>query len=676
MKRYLSLLLAVVFVLAFAVPSYAARPENKYQTTFNGRLVAFDVQPELVNSSTFVPFRAIFEKMGADIEWDGNTRTITAKRGSTTVKLNIGSTSASVNGQARTLAAAPYIKEDRTMIPLRFVGEAFGGAVNYNPQTTHISIIDNSWPKRGGTLNLALWNKPVGDFNPITNDDTYGSNIMGLMYDGLWRYDDKLQPQPSLAESWEWNDEYTKLTFHLRKDVTFHDGTPFTAKDVVFTYKAIWHPKYVGPRNTGWDAIKGYAEYTKGIKGETAANFEKGIVTATGIEGLYAPDDYTVVFELKQADAPFFTGQIVYPPVDSSKYGNLTVNLWGSGSDPFNAFPNGTGSFRMKEYVEGQYALLAAYDSYYGGRPYMDKILYRVVDSNVAVGEMQRGTLDYVEANPGEMKSYKAMNHVSVTEYPDFVYQQMYFNTMAWPFDDKRVRQAAAYAIDRQAIIDNLMEGHASSLYTPIHPLTWAFSEDVNTYAYNPAKAKQLLDEAGWKVGADGVRVKDGKRLSVELLYPNAGNQVRIRTAPVVQQWLNAVGFDVKLGGYDFGTIIDKVFTSFDFQLSFMGFSLSIDPDPTGVWDKGSYVPDGFNPTGWYTDRSEELIKAARATLDIEERMGLYAEWQKLWADDIPSYFFYAPNTIVASNKRLSGFRPGPQGDLWNLDDLWLADGK
>ncbi|MFZ5813901.1 MAG: ABC transporter substrate-binding protein [Bacillota bacterium] len=677
MKRFLVFLLVTILAVVAAVPASAARPESKYRVTFNGRLVAFDSQPTVIDGTTFVPFRAIFEKMGASITWDGATQTITAERDGTTISLSIGSTTAYVNGQARTLRAAPYIDPqfNRTLVPLRFVGEAFGAQVNYDPVTTAISIVDSNWPKRGGTLNLALWNKPEGDFNPITSSDTYSSNIMGLMYSNLWRLDEQLLPQPDLAEAWEWSENNTKLTFYLRKDIKFFDGTPITAHDVVFTYKAIAHPRYIGPRNTGFDKILGWNDYNKGLKGENAANFENGFVTTEGIEGLYAEDDHTVVFKLSEPDAPFFINQILYAPVDSKRYANVPVQDWGTPRDPNNAYPNGNGMYKMEQYVEGQYAILVKNDLYHNGVPYIDKIVYRVVDPNVAVGEMQKGTLDFAEFSAPELTAYQEISHVNIHEYPDFVYQMMVYNTQREPFNDVRVRQAFNYAIDRRAIIDNLLEGHASTIYAPIHPLTWAYTEDgVEKYEYNPEKAKQLLDEAGWVVGADGIREKNGKKLSVELMYPNVGNLVRQRTAPVVQQWLQAIGVDIKIGGYDWGTLLQKTFTDFDYDLFFIGFSLALDPDPTGIWDKASYVPDGFNASGWWTDYSEELLQKGRATLDIGERMEIYAEWQRHWAEESPAIIFYAPNTFVAANKRLQGFKPGPQGALWNLDDLWLSN--
>jgi len=149
-KRFLVLFLTALMLVTSSAPALAARPEVKYPVTFNGHPVMFDVEPVNVNNRVFVPFRAIFEKMGADVQWDESTRTVTATRGNTTVQLVIGSTTARVNGQARTLDAAPFIQNGRTLVPLRFVSEAFGAEVEYDPATTAISIVDPNWPPGAG----------------------------------------------------------------------------------------------------------------------------------------------------------------------------------------------------------------------------------------------------------------------------------------------------------------------------------------------------------------------------------------------------------------------------------------------------------------------------------------------------------------------------------------------
>jgi peptide/nickel transport system substrate-binding protein len=675
-KRFLVFVLAILTIVALAVPPVsAARPEKKYPVTFNGHPVTFDAEVQNINGSTFVPFRAIFEKMGASIEWDGATQTITATRGNTTVKLSIGSTTAYVNGAAKELPGAPFIdpNSSRTMVPLRFVGEAFGAEVKYDEATTAISIIDKNWPPRGGTLNLALWNKPDGKFNSVMANDTYTSYVYGMIVDGLWRYDETYTPVPALAESWEWSEGDTKLTIYLRKGVKFHDGVEMTAKDVIFTYKSMWHPKYVGPRNSGWDKILGYAEYKAGQKGETKANFDAGIVTPEPVEGLYAVDDYTVVFKLSEPDAIFVLAQLPYGILPYHKYKDVKVQDWGTAQDPNNSHPIGTGAFKVKEFVEGSYYLLEANDDYWAGRPYVDQVLWRVVAPDVAVGEMQNGKLDFFEINVTELESYKAMSHVGIVEYPTTFHQMMGYNYRQGPTAEKAVRHAINYAIDRQLIINTLKQNHASMQYTPISPMTWAFTEDVEKYAFDPEKSKQLLDEAGWKVGADGIRVKDGQRLHLRLIYPNTGNQVRIRTAPVVQEMLKKVGIEVELVGLDWTSMNQKVNEEYDFDMYFIGWDPgSSDPDQTGLWDKASAVPGGYNASRWYTDKSEQLLAEGRKTADIEKRMEIYAEWQKHWAEESPALILYAETQIMVYNKKVGNFKPGPQGFLWNVEEMYL----
>lgn len=678
MKRTLTTLVAVASILGTAVPAAAALPATRFDVTFNGRHILFDVQPELKNNSTFVPFRAIFEKMGAEVSFDAGTSTVTATRDGKSVKLTLGSQTASVNGSSTTLAAAPYIKDERTMVPLRFVGEAFGATVNYAEVQDRgllkkVEIVDANWPKRGGTLNLANFDKPAGKLNPIVWDDTYTANIGGLLYDGLWSLDESFQPIPALAEAWEWSEGDTKLTFHLRKGLTFFDGTPLTAKDFVFTYKAIAHPKYIGPRNTGFDTVLGWNDYNAGTAGETAANFEAGLVTESNLPGVYAQDDLTLVFKLSEPNSAFFLGATGFAAVDRSKYANVPVQFWGTARDPNNNYPNGSGAFRMGDYAEGRYASLLANPTYWNGKPYMDKILYRVVASDVAVGEFKIGNLDVVEfQDPLEIPAYEAMSHGTVYEYPDFVYQLMWFNVKDPILSDKKMRQALAYAIDRNAIIHNMMGDRASALYAPIHPVMWAYTENVPHYDFNQATASQMLEELGWKKAADGWRYKDGQKLKLSLTFPNTGNLVRAKTAPVVQQMLQAVGVEIELLSLDRVTAFAKMTDEHDYQLGFMGFSLAVEPDPSGIWDKASIVDGGFNVAQWYTDKSEQLLKAGQQTADIEKRMAIYEEWAQEYADQLPAYLFYVPNAFIAGNNRIGNFKPGTVGYLWNLMDIYL----
>lgn len=265
--------------------------------------------------------------------------------------------------------------------------------------------------------------------------------------------------------------------------------------------------------------------------------------------------------------------------------------------------------------------------------------------------------------------------HVRVHTQPSMSVQTLGMRVTMEPFTDKRVRQAVNYAIDKKALVRDLLQGYGSVVYEPIHPMMWAYTEDVEHYDYNPERAKALLEEAGWQLGSEGVRYKDGKPLKVELLYP-AGNPVREASAPIIQQWLKQVGFDVTLTKVDFPTLLDRVITSRTAQAWLIGWIWgNPDPDPSGQFSKKYIGPDGNNYWEWWTPRSEELLEAGLRTTDVEQRKQIYKEWVREYADQMPVIMLYSQNDILGVNRRLQNFNPTPltAGELWNIWEWWVT---
>jgi peptide/nickel transport system substrate-binding protein len=655
-KRLLSVLLTAALMVGLMALPAAAGPLG-LTVTFNKHDVRMDVQPTVVNGRTMVPFRAIFEKMGATVGYDAATQTITATRGGTNVSLRIGSTAATVNGQSRTLDVAPMIVGGRTLVPLRFVGEAFGARVDYDGTDNHVNITDYNYPKRGGTIYGALWSAPVQKLNPIITPDWYTGQVIGPIFSGLWFFDDKGTPTGDLATHWEVDENNFTITFYMRKDATFHDGRPVTAHDVALSYYGIMHPDYKGSANSGYDAVEGYEEYHK--SGNKAH-----------LTGLRVLNDYTLQWKLTKPDAPFFINNTSGVAIPRHLYENVPVADWGTSKDPNNAFPIGSGPFKFSAWAEGQYAILKRNESYYRGEVYLDQIIYRVMSTDVALGAFSTGDIHYGDVNVNDLDALSRMPHIEVMEYPGLVWQHMTFNNRQPYLQDKRVRQAIAYLIDRPTIIRQLLRSHGSTMYTPIHPLTWAFSDDVQKYEKNPQKAAELLAEAGYTRRADGW-YKDGQKLKLRLLFPS-GNPVRMATAPVVQQWLGEAGIEVVLERYDFGTLIPKLFEDWDFDLAFLGWAVSTpEPDPRWVAGKANIGPDQDNFSGWYTDKSEELMERAVRTLDLEERIEIYREWQQHFTDEVPFLVLYATNEIKGRNKKFMNYRPTPFGEQWNIEEWW-----
>lgn len=375
MKRVVSLavVLAVLASLLLAAPAAANTPPN-VEVLFNGHPVLSDVEPQIVNGRTFLPFRALFEKVGATVGFDAATRTVTANRFGKEIRLTIGSTTAYVDGRAVALDAAPFIHEGRTMVPVRFVGEALGMQVTWDGESRTVNVIDSSWPRRGGTVSFASWSPPEEKFNPIMSQSLYDAYVYSPIFDGLFYLDNLgFNPRPALARWWEISPDGLTYTFYLRQNVRWHDGEPFTAEDVRYTFEAIMHPDYTGPANIGFDSLVGYEEFHSG--------------QAAHVSGIETPDPYTVRFRLKQTYAPFFYSlgigilpKHLYCPEGEFSQCSVQVKDIGTARDPYRLAPIGTGPFKWSSYQSGQFYMLDANEDYYLGRPYIDHFLIKVLD--------------------------------------------------------------------------------------------------------------------------------------------------------------------------------------------------------------------------------------------------------------------------------------------------------
>lgn len=667
MKRYWAIVLVVAMLLSMSVTSAFAAPGDGLNVTFNGHQISFDVAPRVENGRTLVPFRAIFEKMGASIDYNANTRTITATRGGKNISLTIGSTTATVDGKSVTLDVAPKIVDDRTLVPLRFVGEALGAAVNYDGANQMIKIIDRAYPKRGGTVTMSQFSAPKMSFSPWNvPNDVYTGFVINQVYSSLWHYNDKVQFTPDLATNWTISQDQKTVTYNMRKDAKFHDGVPVTAHDIAMSYYVLLHPDYKGTVGGSVKKLAGFEAYNK--SGNRA-----------DLTGLKVIDDHTISFTSTEVDAAFFlaTGGTAAP---RHKYEGVAVADIGTSRDPNNVFPIGSGPFKWKEQVEGQYIVWEKNADWYGGEVYLDKVIWRVQPAATGVAQMEVGAIDWMEqVAANDIEKLSTMNHVNVAEYAGGVYQVMNINNRNFPLSDKRMRQAIAYAFDRQAIIQNILKGHGSPMLTPIHPLNWAYNDSVEAHPRNVAKAKELIASLGYTMKNDGYFYDNaGKRLKLRLHYPT-GNTARMATAPVAQQFLKDVGIELDLIVMDFAAMLEVVRDNpaADWDLSFSGWSLgSPEPDPRQLYAKNSIGPGKSNMAAWTTDKSEALIAKAMGTMDIEERIEAFAEWQEHFTEEVPNLPLYALNKIDAVNKRIQNYKPHPYsyGQIWNIFEWWVSN--
>lgn len=548
---------------------------------------------------------------------------------------------------------------------------------------------NNNEPQKGGTLIGAMDTAPAGVFNPIFYTEAYEANILSFTHEGLVTQNNKLEFIPSLAEKWEFNEDQTELTFYLRKNVKWHDGKPFTAHDVVFTYQTIASPGYIeagGVRTEYVEKLLGYEDYVAGKTDE--------------FQGVLALDEHTVVFKFKEpnvkalADASFSI-------IPKHKFEGMKISDIPEAAATLKPGEVvGTGPFKFTEMVEGEQYVLEKNPDYWQGEPYLDKVVWKVMDQSVILGALETGEIDFVADPNGfpaaDYEMVSQMDHIEIIEQPDFGYQLMGFMVNhRTPEDaskgvikpdnwvpneklkDKRVRQAIAYAVDRKSLIEGLLFGRGEVINAPIATQFWAYDgEKPNQYPFDPEKAKQLLDEAGYKdVDGDGFREDpNGEKWVLTLNYP-LGNKIRERSAPIIEKFLEDVGIEIDLKQpMEFSAYADALEKdNQDWDLYLLGWSLSsTDPDPSGLWSSKA----AYNYGRWYNPEADALLEKAVAPPDAfnqDYRKQVYSDWQVMFQDDLPALILYAQNKLYAYNKRLHNVDPLPYSII-NNPHLWWVD--
>ncbi|MDR7521574.1 MAG: ABC transporter substrate-binding protein [Armatimonadota bacterium] len=477
--------------------------------------------------------------------------------------------------------------------------------------TFSLPIIDNArmWPIVGGLPNI-LVNK--------------------VLYSTLVKYDAKnLAPVGDLAERWTLADDRLTWTFALRRNVTWHDGRPFTARDVKFTIERLW----LNPQ---------------------VAFFQRGNVAE--ISRVEVVDDYTVriVTRTPFATLPVMLGYLANI-LPEHILGTYTPDQLRNPVD-FLRNPIGTGPFRYAESVLGSHVRLVAYDRYFLGRPKLDAIVFRVVaDLEQQLAQLQTGQLDLMIIEPPQVAVVQRMPHVQIIDAPQVNYTFVGFNNKVEPFTDRKVRQALTHAVDRKAILDKIYLGKGRIATGPINPLLdWAYTDKVHQFPYNPELAHKLLEEAGWSKGPDGIRRKAGQPLKITLDV-DRGNPVREQTAVVVRQYWRDVGVDADVRISEFNALLARIRTRPNpLQAWTLWYITPPDPDVMGYY----HSTGTLNEFGYANPELDHLLEQGRATFDVKARAKIYHQAQKFMAWDAPVIFLVYPAEIQALNRRVRGWAP------------------
>lgn len=505
-------------------------------------------------------------------------------------------------------------------------------------------------PVKGGQIVFGMTGSPV-TFNPILQTDTPSGQINSRVYSGLVRANDKMELVGDLAEKWEFSDDGLVWTFTLKKDVLWHDGTKFTAQDVKFTYDAIQHPDYPGVRKTDFKPI-----------------------TKTEVV-----NDYTVKLHLDKPYAPLLSKLVM---------GIIPKHIWETTpigkmkENPANMDPIGTGPYKFVEWQKDQYIMLEANDKYFGDGPYIQKVIWKFYgDNQVMLAALEKGDIDYMGAiPPDDVERVKTAlaDRYEFKQIPQNGYTYIGLKQTDAILKDKLVRQALMYATNREQIVADVLKGFGDVMNSNIPKVSWAYAGDqLNQYKFDQAKAKSLLDEAGWKLGADGVREKDGQKMNVKLLT-STGNKILEAALLITQQNWKDLGINAEVEYIEWSVLCAQYLDVAKFQAYALGWGLGIDPDfylyfhsAAAVDDKGQLV--GFNDVEFKNARLDELLEQGRTEMDQAKRKAIYIEAQKIVNEELPYVFLYANNSPAAMSKKVQGVVWGSNGPIFP-EKWWVKD--
>ena len=470
-------------------------------------------------------------------------------------------------------------------------------------------------PAHGGRYVEAVVGVP-SNVNPLyASFSDIDKDLTALIFSGLTRLGPDGTVLPDLAEKWDVSADARSCTFHLRRNVTWHDGAPFNADDVMFTCEALRDPDFRGEPSLGlfWQQV-----------------------SCTKL------DDFTVRFDLSQPLAPFPAYATIGILPKHELEGLSAEGLFLS---PFNEQPIGTGPFVLTS-MDTEGAVLSSNSAYWEGEPFIADLELRFFpDYTTAAAAFQersvQGLLVSPETPPAAQASLDERNDLQHLASRRNSYTLLFLNTRVPFLDDKAVRQAILFALDRRTILAGALDGRADLADSPIVPGTWAHSDDIRQYSYDPQQARALLEKEGWKLNSRGVLEKDGQELSLSLVTDTDAARAAIGQEIVRQ--LGEVGIHATQEAKGSTALVREYLLPRRFQMALYTWDQGPDPDPYASWHSSQVREQGFNLSGFVNERLDQVLSEARQTGDQERRRVLYAEFQQIFAEEVPSVLLFYP---------------------------------
>ncbi|MDQ6767334.1 MAG: peptide ABC transporter substrate-binding protein [Candidatus Eremiobacteraeota bacterium] len=502
-----------------------------------------------------------------------------------------------------------------------------------------------------GVLRISDISDP-STLNPMLSGADIAYQLSAYTLEYLVQLDDSGHVIPVLcervpsAENGDISRDGLTVTYHLRRGVTWSDGAPYTAQDIIASWRQVMNPLNNVIIREGYDVV----------------------------DRIDAPDAHTAVVHLKHPYAPlptrFFSG-IQEGPV-AVMPAHIIAGQRELNRSPFSAHPIGTGPFMLRSWEHNGRMVFVANPHYWRGAPKLAQIVFQAQPSTATelVGFQTHEIDANFDAGPGRLPEYTTLGGMRVLRSRSLRLSVAVMNAQRFPFDDVHVRHAVGYAIDRAAILHNVSHdaGEVADEFLP--RWSWAYTPAVPRYPYDPEKSKAELEADGWKMGPDGIRHKDGRALSVGLIV-TAGDLPGGRLVAMVQAFLHSVGFAAIIKTYPYGLIFDNAgpIRTGNYNLAFYAYSVNFDPSSLNDYGCDQFAPHGGNDSRYCDPETDRLEKEALTITDVAKRKALYAEIQRQRMGALPTLPLYFRDRVGVVTEELHGYSASngilPEWNAW-----------
>ena len=501
----------------------------------------------------------------------------------------------------------------------------------------------------GGTLSYGEYGRPA-TLDPITSNEMISLRLTELLFNGLVGINEKQEIVPELAERWDVSKDGRTYTFFLRKDVTWHakegeQPKPFTADDVLFTWKIMTSPRTITPLKVRYEFI----------------------------QSVQKTDDSTVVFTLKR---PILNALAKFSFKIIPQHGPANKEFL-TRDDPFVQHPIGTGPYQLKTVTPEREIVLVANENYFKGRPHINQFSAKpFADQNIMTQALMFNAIDMIVlVNPRDIPEIEGDKRFVLKSYNALSYSFFGYNMRNQLLADRNVRKAFTCAVNRQEMLDSFFNGRGTIISGPFAPGSWAYNLDVQPVPFDPQKASALLQEAGYTKGGDGIMQKDGKKLSFSLKVPIEKESEAVkRVVLAFKNYLKNIGVDIRVEFEEWQAWKEDVFLENDFDIVFASWVFDDSADISSLFHSGEIGPWKNNFIGYSNPEVDGLINESKLTLDHEKKRTINRKLHAILAEENPYTFLWTLTNYAAYRDKVRRVAIHPY-KFFSFADEWFIEG-